>query len=432
MNVIGKVTIGQLDDLNAWSREYSGIDSDSAKLISKAIQEFRKFSNDYLNFFLGLLPIQVRDTPEQSRLWLRALQAFDEYWTPLGEAAAQHLIGPYRTHLDKGTDIAHGYLKKLDVNLPGVVLYFNKVNAIRFVPYTDVAFLAVPYTHIARKDADWLAIPHEIGHYLYWNLADKLVDVRTRHQEIRQIVGSQLRATQKIAERPPQEQNAIVNMALNWIEECFADVVGVKLADVSFTDSFKTLLSEVSDSITNLTEDDGSHPPLCLRPFMREHVLQKLGIPRTGTDWRKLMQDTFGISDFNALTLRTQPPDVENLFRAQSLDDLIALIGGMEDAVVNKIQPIEWKVNDAIEAINMMADLLFDITPNLAESFKQRGGDRSSAFIELRKLAENKAINRQMDPVEVLLTPIVQEGGLRHSHGGYGHFRYHSVGAHNH
>lgn len=432
MNVIGKVTIGQLDDLNAWSREYSGIDSDSAKLIGKAIQEFRKFSNEYLNFFLGLLPIDIQDTPEKSRLWLRALQAFDEYWTPLGEAAAQHLIGPYRTHLDKGTAIAHDYLKKLDVNLPGVVLYFNKVNAIRFVPYTDVAFVAVPYTHIARKDADWLAIPHEIGHYLYWNLADRLIDVRTRHQEIREIVGNQLRATQKIAERPPQEQDAIVNMALNWIEECFADVVGVKLADVSFIDSFKTLLSEVSDSATNLTEDDGSHPPLCLRPFMREHVLQKLGVPTTGTDWRKFLQDTFGISDFNAITLRTQPPDVENLFRAQSQDDLIALIGGMEDAAIDKIQPIEWKVNDAIEAITLMADLLFDITPDLAESFKQRGGDRSSAFIELRKLADNKAINRQMDPVEVLLTPIVQEGGLRHSHGGYGHFRYHSVGAHNH
>ena len=432
MNIIGKVTIGQLDDLNAWSREYSGIESGSPNLIGKAIEEFRRFSNDYLNFFLNLLPIEVRGTPEQSRLWLRALQAFDEYWTPLGEAAAQHLIGPYRTHLDEGTTIAHDYLKKLDVNLPGVVLYFNKVNAIRFVPYTDVAFLAVPYTHIARKDADWMAIPHEIGHYLYWNLADKLVDVRARHHEIREIVDSRLRATQKIAERPAQEQDAIVNMALNWIEECFADVVGVKLADVLFTHSFKILLSEVSDSATNLTEDDGSHPPLCLRPFMREHVLQKLGLPATGTDWRKLMQDAFDIPDFNVLILRTQPPDVENLLRAQSLNDLIALLGGMEDTVVDKIQPIEWKVNDAIETIMVMADVLFDITPNLAESFKSRGGDRSSAFVELRKLAENKAINKEIDPVEVLLTPIVQEGGLRHSHGGYGHFRYHFVGAHNH
>jgi hypothetical protein len=65
---------------------------------------------------------------------------------------------------------------KLLDQMPRVVVYLQKVPSIRILPYARVVFIGLPYwmTDINRDSAnnvlldDLLAIPHEIGHYVYF------------------------------------------------------------------------------------------------------------------------------------------------------------------------------------------------------------------------------------------------------------------------
>src|SRR5712692_7881671 len=50
---------------------------------------------------------------------------------------------------------------------PTVVTYFQKDTSIRVVPYAPVALIGVPFS-CTTVPTDFLAIPHEVGHYVFW------------------------------------------------------------------------------------------------------------------------------------------------------------------------------------------------------------------------------------------------------------------------
>ncbi len=57
-----------------------------------------------------------------------------------------------------------------------VLTYFNKTALVRVIPYAPVALIGIPVTCVGWKDnfSNFMAIPHEIGHYVYWHAREKL------------------------------------------------------------------------------------------------------------------------------------------------------------------------------------------------------------------------------------------------------------------
>lgn len=132
-----------------------------------------------------------------------------------------------------------------------VITYFNKSAEVRMIPYAPVALVGVPFTAMAVAQ-DFLAIPHEVGHYIYRHTLglaaelDALMPLQPAYQRL-------------------------------WIEEIFADVYGCLVAGPVMGLDFQDLF--LDDSLEDFASDDGDHPVEAIRPDLYTGVLTELGFP---------------------------------------------------------------------------------------------------------------------------------------------------------
>lgn len=134
-----------------------------------------------------------------------------------------------------------------------VITYFQKSSHVRVVPYAPVALIGIPYTciDVENNARDFLSIPHEVGHYLYWH--GKLNGTRL-NALLRSIISNE-----------PLWRT-------NWLEEIFADVYGCLVAGPVLAHDFQEVLF---DNL-NLFEDDGEHPVAAIRPYLYTDTLRAL------------------------------------------------------------------------------------------------------------------------------------------------------------
>ena len=135
---------------------------------------------------------------------------------------------------------------KLLGEMPIVLSYFQKSPSIRIIPYANVCMLGIPYT-AQQLPQDLLAIPHEVGHYVYW----------------------QGKLAKKLHDDPPRSGL----WCFKWMEETFADVYGTFIAGPFIALSFQEL--QLQSSEEHFTLDDGDHPTPILRPFIYAKALHK-------------------------------------------------------------------------------------------------------------------------------------------------------------
>lgn len=131
----------------------------------------------------------------------------------------------------------------------GVLTYFNKSANIRIIPYAPIALVGVPYT-ATTTDLDFLAIPHEVAHYVYHHAHGLAANL---HHHIPLYPGW-------------------VN---HWTEEIFADVFGALIAGPIMGYSFQQLL--LDNAQEKFVADDGEHPPDAVRPYGCTQALRQLG-----------------------------------------------------------------------------------------------------------------------------------------------------------
>lgn len=134
---------------------------------------------------------------------------------------------------------------------PAVITYFNKSAEVRMIPYAPVALVGVPFaaTEVAQ---DFLAIPHEVGHYVYRHTLGLAAELDA------------LMPLQPAYQRP-------------WIEEIFADVYGCLVAGPVMGLDFQDLF--LDDSLEDFVGDDGDHPVEAVRPDLYTSILTDLGFP---------------------------------------------------------------------------------------------------------------------------------------------------------
>lgn len=154
------------------------------------------------------------------------------------------------------------------------ITYFQKIHTARVIPYAPVALLAIPLscaTNSAQLNArDFLAIYHEVGHYVYRHgiINNKRVPVYLANQ---------------FYDRPIWVQA--------WLEEIFADIFGAMIAGPLIALDFQEMQSD--NPPEQFTQDDGAHPIPAIRPEIYLKVLEK----RRGKDlvWDKLAKNWEGI-----------------------------------------------------------------------------------------------------------------------------------------
>jgi len=139
-----------------------------------------------------------------------------------------------------------------------VVTYYQKVVNVRIIPYAPVAFIGLPLSAMTTP-RDLLAIPHEVGHYVF------------RHGRVQTgpFRGSRFDAAlaSQLADFPA--------WARNWLEEIFADVYGALVAGPIMALGFEELVTD--DRVADFIHDDGEHPVAALRLAIYHRVFRNLG-----------------------------------------------------------------------------------------------------------------------------------------------------------
>jgi hypothetical protein len=135
-----------------------------------------------------------------------------------------------------------------------VVTYFQKFPSIRVIPYAPVALIGIPFSCIS-VDRDYLAIPHEVGHYMYWH--------KFRPQF--QVEGMP---------DPAKDDKDPANIVYRWAEEIFADVYGCLIAGPVIAADFQDLQLRFSDE--DFLADDDEHPIPAIRPMIYQRILEAL------------------------------------------------------------------------------------------------------------------------------------------------------------
>jgi hypothetical protein len=159
------------------------------------------------------------------------------------------------------------------------ITYFMKSASIRVLPYAPVALIGIPYTcaHLMAKGEngiatsmsvtrDFLAIPHEIGHYVFWH-GEVDNDDATQSTLPKLSVANQLRRCLK-----KKYRTVFPEWMCAWLEESFADIYGCLLAGPIIAVDFQDL--ELARSLHEFMSDDADHPLPAIRGELYVRTLQ--------------------------------------------------------------------------------------------------------------------------------------------------------------
>jgi hypothetical protein len=423
-----------LIDLTKWRAQYvSQPEAPADSTLLAALQAFQVFAKDYQAYFEDLIQ-QGQLDPAQTTLFRVREQvenALEDYRAPLERVAMQRQIAGYREELDAATTETMRYLDKLKV-AQEVLVYFDKVSLIQQLPYTAIPIIGIPYRLMplrdgAGQDGDWMAIPHELGHYVFWHLA-KPVDLARRQQQIAAEVrkAAQQALTGQLADEALVQ--GLADMIAAWTEEIFSDVIGVCLSGEAFVDSLMGLIKRSIGNREELKTSDVEHPHLCLRPIIRLAALSHYSTAQPALDltakqagWNTFFQEILGVNRLGQLRLRANPPtplaDPAKLNKAEAL------------TVLSGKATMDFSIAQIRPALIAVVDTLCQIADQILQSGLQGAEvDPARAFEELRT---------GYSDLQTLLRPQKLEGGNQHGHGawvweGHAFWTWHDCGVHNH
>lgn len=147
---------------------------------------------------------------------------------------------------------------------PVVLTYFQKSMNVRIIPYARVVLIGIPTTCLVAK-RDFLAIPHEVGHYLYWchtMVEDGLPKSPYSSQLVKEFLDK------KFDQAPLHE----------WQEEIFADIYGCIVGGPVM--GLSSQCTENEQPADWFIQKDRAYPFAVIRPYIYIQVLAQMGMAK--------------------------------------------------------------------------------------------------------------------------------------------------------
>jgi hypothetical protein len=259
----------------------------------------------------------------------------------------------------------------IDVGLitpASALTYFQKSATIRIIPYAPMALVGIPFTtgSDTAKDnpRDYLMIPHEIGHQIYWRLAKPDQDKPTNSNSaaLPRNVGAYIQQKFIQEKFSPSSIAVPANQPIwlqNWNEEIFADVYGCLIGGAASARTLQELLKGVPVNV--FVDDDGEHPSPIVRPYIHIHLLESIANTKGVTDELKLYLNT------QAQNLRADweswltDHNIPRWLRPAGVNDAISLVEAekLVNQVVDGILASELK--DLVESAASNSKILWDV-----------------------------------------------------------------------
>jgi hypothetical protein len=160
----------------------------------------------------------------------------------------------------------------------GVYTYIHKLFDIRRFAFSSTPLIGAPYDALNAPEA-WLAIPHETGHYVFWNGTNTFESFSRFYFELQKYVlqvleiAIQKRVTGNLFRR----KGLAFQTWMNWIDEIFADVFGTLVAGPAYAWSMQSNL-RAQFSLRDLyhSHEEPEHPDPFIRPFIHISALREM------------------------------------------------------------------------------------------------------------------------------------------------------------
>jgi hypothetical protein len=301
-------------DVAAWLDLYNkrpGVRTAKSREINDIITSFETFCNDYVVELSKLLALA---SPPRNWLENAVDNALLDYWEPILRAAQDNLSAQYRPLLEKGNaklDLMQKNLEErlapLDIN---IVLYFERIGKAKRYPFGKTYLIGIPLIDAYR--GDWMAVPHELGHHVFWKARFSETDTGPAPAPGTNFLEEEINhAMQQLELAEDAPARKFIQKLLNdWTEEIFADVVGARIAGQEFVTAAWERISRKAEKKEDLFQSDGEHPILYLLPYIRTAAAE---IP-----FEDKWKDLFGDIGFTDLVPR-------NLNGEKSEDPTIAI-----------------------------------------------------------------------------------------------------------
>lgn len=168
------------------------------------------------------------------------------------------------------------------------ITFFSQETHIRSLPYCDdVVLIGIRYDQVLQDlegddtppPFELLAIPHEIGHYVY-----QRANIDANSVDVNQIIKdefSQEPLTPKSSEEPLSDFASVTEKLpfanerhRKWCEEIFSDICGCIVAGPLVALSLLSILVARTDDANK--NEEGEHPTGVLRPYILKEILVQL------------------------------------------------------------------------------------------------------------------------------------------------------------
>ena len=143
-----------------------------------------------------------------------------------------------------------------------VITYLALSIRSRLVPYSHTLLISIPYSALhsgIHPSRNFLAIPHEVGHHLFWNGVHPESSLPMRTHLLQKATAAGIAAS---------------DWRLNWLEELFADAYALLVAGPVIVLDFQDMLDD--DMSGHFQEDTDKHPIPEIRPFIQTQILRQL------------------------------------------------------------------------------------------------------------------------------------------------------------
>ncbi|NJN45043.1 MAG: hypothetical protein HC806_10205 [Anaerolineae bacterium] len=224
-----------------------------------------------------------------------------------------------------------------------IISYLDKSIRARLVPYYDVILISIAFASMQQgsfPSRDFLAIPHEIGHHLFWN------GIMPDTQEY-------MRTT--IRRKLKQAGVKSGDWRLRWLEEIFADVYALIIGGPVVAMDFQDMLDD--DVPTHFREDTDKHPIPELRPLIQTRILRNIK-PESGCfyldtpdrldkNWKQWLQSQAPGRDILTETfkIKGKRAKLSGLEIVTSMDVLITTILGVLSPIIPKDRNTPWSAD---------------------------------------------------------------------------------------
>lgn len=237
--------------------------------IKATLLALEEWSNDQFDFFVEGFNDRVlvgsRNYPAEYALRQTVEQTAHDI-SVLQRAHTQRLANNSLEILTRADKLAYMALKPaIDAALLNeattVITYFQKEPNVRVTPYANLALIGIPYTcaDIENNARDFLAIPHEAGHYVYSH-GKMLFNDSVNSPTLLALIN--------------EEVTPYPSWYTIWIEEIFADIYTTLVAGPA---SVLSMLHMLFDNL-DLMDDQGSHPVPVIRPETHFKALQRMKV----------------------------------------------------------------------------------------------------------------------------------------------------------